>query len=414
MPDVRPLASLLKSLSFKSQATLKIDDIGIRVVVEEGRSIQAHAFMAKTCFSTYSFTLSRSSPSPYYAATPPADVRDVESESEQTPPPPRTPSPPASDADGEEDDDVGGGEDGTRRRRRRRGQVPHCEMTISLSTMLECLNIFGNAGVVSTNPFKRDHEGDNLEDGGRKRGRRDEGDEDEGRDGRRGKRGRESGGLAAEEKQTSLRLSYKGIGEPLVMLLEESGIVTRCELTTYEPDGLLDLNFKPEERVQRLIMMSEWLRDALLELPPTSDKLSISFSPPPIEEFYDDEGPLEAEDDRAPLFRLEATGANGSTEMDYSDDKDMLLLFECDAPMRNSYKFSHIQLTKHALANSIKTSIRTDDYGLISFQFMIPLNAKGRLLGGSKDAAIDEANFAYVEFLVSFPLDHLFFDMHDV
>lgn len=36
--------------------------------------------------------------------------------------------------------------------------------------------------------------------------------------------------------------------------LEESGIVTRCELTTYEPDGLLDLKFSDEERVQKLIM----------------------------------------------------------------------------------------------------------------------------------------------------------------
>lgn len=36
--------------------------------------------------------------------------------------------------------------------------------------------------------------------------------------------------------------------------LEEGGIVTRCELTTYEPEGLLDLTFIDQERVQRLIM----------------------------------------------------------------------------------------------------------------------------------------------------------------
>lgn len=36
--------------------------------------------------------------------------------------------------------------------------------------------------------------------------------------------------------------------------LEESGIVTRCEITTYEPDELMDLPFDDELRVQKLIM----------------------------------------------------------------------------------------------------------------------------------------------------------------
>jgi hypothetical protein len=36
--------------------------------------------------------------------------------------------------------------------------------------------------------------------------------------------------------------------------LEESGIVTRCEITTYEPDSLMDLAFNDDNRVQKLIM----------------------------------------------------------------------------------------------------------------------------------------------------------------
>lgn len=36
--------------------------------------------------------------------------------------------------------------------------------------------------------------------------------------------------------------------------LEESGIVTRCEITTYEPDMLMELAFDDETRVQKLIM----------------------------------------------------------------------------------------------------------------------------------------------------------------
>ena len=67
--------------------------------------------------------------------------------------------------------------------------------------MLECLNIFGNAGSTSTsNPFNRD----------------DHHNEDDREDQSRPRRHRQGGG--GEEKQTSLKLSYKGIGEPLVML----------------------------------------------------------------------------------------------------------------------------------------------------------------------------------------------------
>ncbi|GAA6061509.1 hypothetical protein JCM10212_000213 [Sporobolomyces blumeae] len=80
--------------------------------------------------------------------------------------------------------------------------------------------------------------------------------------------------------------------------------------------------------------------------------------------------------------------------MDYSDNSDILEVFECEAPIRNSYKFSHIQLTKHALANSIKTSIRTDEYGLVSFQFMIPVGP----IGG-RGNRMEEGKVAYVEFL---------------
>jgi len=83
--------------------------------------------------------------------------------------------------------------------------------------MLECLNIFGNAGTGSTNPFKRDSKGgaggDEEEDdqgdprGGGGGGRRWGKDRDKGEKGDKG-----------EEKQTSLRLSYKGLGEPVVLL----------------------------------------------------------------------------------------------------------------------------------------------------------------------------------------------------
>jgi cell cycle checkpoint protein len=157
----------------------------------------------------------------------------------------------------------------------------YCHTSISLSTLLECLNIFGNSGgggagggKWSKGGGRGDREGTSFDEEGEGYGARG--------------RKRQGGGAEEEEaavpkERTSLRISYKGLGEPLVMLfvlfpfslfpllvssfgvlrtdrlfllrsLEESGIVTRCELTTYEPDGLLDLAFPDDERIVRLIM----------------------------------------------------------------------------------------------------------------------------------------------------------------
>lgn len=233
-------------------------------------------------------------------------------------------------------------------------------MTVSLSTMIECLNIFGNAGGASTSAFKREFD-DEDEDGGSgwkgKRRRMDSEDVDEERRG-----GQRRGAGPDDGKTTSLRLSYAGRGEPLVMLcvalsvrtrtagecsrsrthrLEEGGIVTRCEITTYEPEGLLDLTFQDEEKVQRLIIkvrprrfltalvsdltyastQSEWLRDALLEVPSSSEKLAISFFPEDHARtnYHADDPTMRNEEEEVPLFRLESVGPMGITEVSWAE-----------------------------------------------------------------------------------------------
>ncbi|GAA6009870.1 hypothetical protein JCM10207_002140 [Rhodosporidiobolus poonsookiae] len=371
LPDVRPLAAILKCLSFRSQATLKMGHDGLRFTVEEGRGLQAHAYISAPSFSTYAFSLSPTDPAAL----------------SHSPSSPSSSPTPGLDADAEG-----------------QGDQPFCQTSVSLATLLECLNIFGNAGSSGAgagNPFKREREGTGFGDD-------EAGSEFGGRRKRQGG-GREEEDADAGREKTSLRLSYQALGEPVVLLLEESGIVTRCELTTYEPEGLLDLAFPDDDRVVRLIMKSEWLRDALAELPASSDKLSISFAPPSaggsasdrsqykrrrVDDGFGEQEEEEEEEERAPLFRLESTGTMGSTEMDYSDDHAVLEVFECDAPCRNTYKFSHVQLTKNALNASIKTSIRTSPPGLASFQFMIPLSPRGAA------ASVNQGKVGFVEFLV--------------
>ncbi|KAK4048905.1 checkpoint clamp complex protein Rad1 [Microbotryomycetes sp. JL201] len=355
--DVRPLSSMLRALSFKQssrdgpspaslgldvpssdKALMEIRKHGIKMTVEEGRSLQGR------------------------------ERRDDRNE---------------PDNDDEDDEELYAG------------------FGISLTTMLECFNIFGNAGssgltkewTSSTSFEDRSHDGQ----GGS-------------RFGGRYTRSRGDGSSYQTEKKddgkvTSLRMTYAGEGEPLVLLLEEGGIVTRCEITTYEPDPIMDVAFDDERRVQKLIMKSEWLRDAFGELEPTSQKVVFHFSPPDKhapaaynryrgqnQHRTGQDGNADNTDGGRSIFRLESVGTLGSTEMDYPNDRDVLETYECLQNVSNSYKYSHLMHTKQALMSSIKTSIRTQDDGLMSFQFMIPLAHKRQDL---------QNNVGFVEFCVA-------------
>ncbi|KAM0787227.1 hypothetical protein ACM66B_006465 [Microbotryomycetes sp. NB124-2] len=361
--DVRPLSSMLRALSFKQsfkdgsspKALMEIRQHGIKMTVEEGRSLQANAYITAASFSSFKFEI------------PKDNQTRREDDSEEL------------EEDEEEDDGS-----------------PYAGFGISLNTILECLNIFGNAGPTGlTKEWSTSHEDGEREGRGGGGGRE------------RFARSRADGSAYQTEKRddgkvTSLRMTYAGEGEPLVLLLEEGGIVTRCEITTYEPDPHMDIAFDDDRRVQKLIMKSEWLRDAFGELEPTSQKVVFHFSPPDKHAptaYNRYRGPKQQQNGNAnddddevgrSIFRLESVGTLGSAEMDYPNDRDVLETYECLQDVSNSYKYSHIMHTKQALVNSIKTSIRTQDDGLMSFQFMIPLASKRKNI---------ENSYGFVEFL---------------
>ncbi|KAJ3268988.1 ssDNA endodeoxyribonuclease [Borealophlyctis nickersoniae] len=66
----------------------------------------------------------------------------------------------------------------------------------------------------------------------------------------------------------------------------------------------------------------------------------------------------------------------GDVQMDYPKDTDVLESFQSFQTATHSYKFSLIQPCLRSLAVSSKTSIRVNEAGFLSLQFMIPLNEK--------------------------------------
>ncbi|XP_074064026.1 cell cycle checkpoint protein RAD1 [Macrotis lagotis] len=152
---------------------------------------------------------------------------------------------------------------------------------------------------------------------------------------------------------TALRMCYQGYGYPLTLFLEEDGVVTVCKINTQEPEDTLDFDFCSTNVINKIILQSEGLREAFAELDMTSEVLQITMSPV------------------KPYFRLSTFGNSGSSHLDYPKDSDLMEAFHCNQTQTNRYKISLLKPSTKALALSCKVSIRTDNRGFLSLQYMI-------------------------------------------
>ncbi|KAG6918017.1 hypothetical protein DXG01_016869 [Tephrocybe rancida] len=251
---------------------------------------------------------------------------------------------------------------------------------IPLNTLIECLNIFGTAGAPPANTgtkFKK----------WKKTGDDSDHDDDDDRGGRarNGARGLDTYLSGGSEKRTGMRLTYAGPGNPLTLLLAEdaTGPTTTCEIATFEFEPHLELPFDASRTVLKVILKSSWLRDALSELDPSFDKLTFIGCPlPEAEAAANSRQKQKMPAHQKPMLRIQAAGTFGSTEMDYPNDREVLETFECRETVR--VRFGHITKTLRALQSSIKTSLRIDEDGLLSLQFLMP-----SLKGGTSDAFIE-------------------------
>ncbi|GME23300.1 Repair protein Rad1/Rec1 [Neofusicoccum parvum] len=174
------------------------------------------------------------------------------------------------------------------------------------------------------------------------------------------------------------RVSYDAPGSPLKIVLEEAGVTTTCELTTFELDEAEDedIPFARDELAMKIIMRSSFLHDAITELSSTNpEKLALRASP------------------TAPFFSLSATGTLGSTVVEFSRPEDgkaptaqdrqdgskqhdatLLETFQVAHRVVYTYRFGLIKAAARAMASATKVSIRGDNQGVLSLQFMIEVD----------------------------------------
>jgi cell cycle checkpoint protein len=211
--------------------------------------------------------------------------------------------------------------------------------SISLSALLETLQIFGAADLTSTRFSKPDSDayGSNI------------------RPGRPNAFSNQALGMAGV-----CRLSYAGIGSPFSIVLEESGVTTTCNLNTYEPEGAEEIPFQRDAMQVKIIMQARWLFDAVSELSSTSpSRLDITAYP------------------SAPYLSLSAAGPLGSASVEFSKGRELLETFTVAEKWSQSYKFEMIKAAAEAMRLASKVSIRGDEQGVLSLQFMVEVEGGG-------------------------------------
>ncbi|XP_078450683.1 cell cycle checkpoint protein RAD1 isoform X1 [Lampetra planeri] len=162
----------------------------------------------------------------------------------------------------------------------------------------------------------------------------------------------------------ALSLRYGGYGSPLILCLEEGGVVTDCSLRTQEPEDPLDFEFgvsnadEDQQTPNKVILKAEGLKEAFadLELSSSGAEVSVHITMSLAR----------------PHFRLSTFGPLGSTHCDFPRNSDMVESFHCTKAQTNRYKASFLKPSVKALSQASKVSVRMDWRGLLSLQFMIP------------------------------------------
>lgn len=168
------------------------------------------------------------------------------------------------------------------------------------------------------------------------------------------------------------RLTYAAIGDPLCIVLEEAGVTTTCELVTFEPEFREEIPLQRDALAQKVIMRASWLHDAITELSSTSPtRLTIVASP------------------TAPYFTLSTSGPLGSATVEFSNDPQLLETFQVSKRTVNTFKYSLISGASRAMAIASKVSIRGDEQGVLSLQFMIE----------NDDGGVSFVDFRFVPFV---------------
>lgn len=114
-------------------------------------------------------------------------------------------------------------------------------------------------------------------------------------------------------------LTYKEIGERLELLLvdRQDSATTTCRFVTFESVQQSEADFMASTAVCKLIMKSVWLQDTLGEFSARTENIVILVSP------------------TKPYLKLSTDDFTGKTDIEYSNDTNVIEYFTCTRPIEN-------------------------------------------------------------------------------
>ncbi|GAC99178.1 DNA repair exonuclease rad1 [Pseudozyma hubeiensis SY62] len=439
LSDVTGLANLLKSVAIQTHAVVIASSSGLEIITELNRTLQAHAYLYSHMFDSYSFQKPRiGNPASTPSNNPSRPRKRLKKVSEQEgSAADNTSSATSSDPESSQPEATRN-DSHTRPRSHANGsdrsqdEPDSVSFEVNLQTWISCLNIFGGVGPSrphsSSTAYagsRPDHTGGGAQSTGRAYPRTRDGTVDPyGADrGTSVERVLDRNAFSPTAKATRMRLTYQGHGHPLVLELEqETNVLTRVSISTYEPSFLTDMVFDPHNMVSQIIVGSDLMQSAFAEIDATCKKLSILIASPDFEPSRDRHHRIETSTGASgkpstSMLRFRAISDTGSSEMEFPasiSSTDPTGVIEKFVALPGSdeqwYDFTLLSRTMTVLRSSIKTSLRMDEAGLISFQFMMPKYrrtvASGAALGSAAaQAAHDEEQDAFCEFLVSIHFD---------
>jgi len=151
---------------------------------------------------------------------------------------------------------------------------------------------------------------------------------------------------------TTVKMSYATHGAPLKLLLEEGGIVTDCSIRTYDPDEIMDFEFSLTSIAAKIIMKAEPIRETFNDLDSSSEYMEICVQP--------DKG-----------IRFSTVGTHCTSETAILKESEFVEVFTCTQKLSHKYRISLLKPSARALHLATKVSIRIDDRGFFSMQYMI-------------------------------------------
>lgn len=160
----------------------------------------------------------------------------------------------------------------------------------------------------------------------------------------------------ASGMNATVDMRVQGVGQPLLLMLEEDGVILDSSIKTQDPGEIADFSFEDDCVINKVILRSEFLKEILDEMDSTSEFIGIELS------------------DNTPFFRFFMSSRLGESEYRVDKTSDMIEFFDCKARTAFRYRFEHLKHTVKAIAVSQKVSMRMDENGLLCFQCMMKMD----------------------------------------